>query len=127
MSSREVPCFRVEDDQGVGGLFRRQLELLRQRHPDPLGPQQAHHGGPVLQVRAGRVAEGVTAAPVADLQDAVQVGRVVPGQAGLLADPAVPVLCEGLGQLDRQPVQLQVLAVGVLGEELGRGLRLLSC
>ncbi len=37
-----------------------------------------------------------------------------------MADPVVPHLGEGLRELHRQPMQLEVLAVRVLGEQLGR-------
>jgi hypothetical protein len=39
------------------------------------------------------------------------------------AHPGVPVLGQGLGQLHGQPVQLEVLAVGVAGEQLPGHLR----
>src|SRR4051812_45639794 len=76
----EVAGFRVVDDDRVGGLLRRQLELLRQLHPDPLGVQQPYQLRPVLQVRAGRVPERVPAAPVLGTQQPVQVGRVGVGE-----------------------------------------------
>src|SRR5215831_17574783 len=117
-SSAEVPCLGVVRDQRVGGLLGDELELLRQHYPDPLRAQQPDQLCPVVQVRAGRVAERVAAAAVADLEDAIQLGRVELGQAKLLAHTAVPVLRQGLGELNRQPVQLQVVPVGVLGEQL---------
>src|SRR5579875_2108023 len=76
-SDTEVARLGVVRDQRVGGLLGCQLELLGQLHADPLPPEQAHHRGPVLQVRAGRVAERVAAAPVSDAQDAVEGVRVI--------------------------------------------------
>ena len=87
------------------------------------GVQQLEQLGLLLEVGAGRVAEGVARAPVALVEQVLHVGGVVAGDAQLLADPLVPVLGQGLGHLDRDPVQLQVLAVAVVGEQLGRRLR----
>src|SRR5712692_4117561 len=117
-SRAEVPRLRVMRDQRVRGLLRGELELLGQHDPDPLRAEQPHHLRPVLEIGAGRVPGRVTAAPVTDLEDALQRGRIEPGQAQLFAHPAVPVLREGLGELNGQPVQLQVIPEGVLGEQL---------
>src|ERR1700733_6351413 len=96
-SGTEVLRLGMMDDQRIGGLLGGQLELLRQGHADSLGGQQPHHLGPVLQVRAGRVAESVPAAPVAHLQKVVQVAGIVAAEAQLGADPLVPVLGQRLG------------------------------
>ena len=41
----------------------------------------------------------------------------------LFANAAVPELGQRLGQLHREAVQFEVVAVGVLGEQLGRAPR----
>src|SRR3954451_9146575 len=55
----EVLGFRMVHDDGVGRLLRVQLELLGQRDTDAVRLQQLDHLRPVLEVRAGRVAERV--------------------------------------------------------------------
>ena len=90
--------------------------------PIRLGVQQVEQLGLVLELGAGRVAEGVARAAVALPEHGVERGVVLWGEADLVADARVPVLGERLGQLHREPVQLEVVAVGVLGEQLGRGL-----
>ncbi len=82
------------------------------------GVEQPHDLGPVLQIGAGGVAEAVPAAPVAHAQDARRDRQGRRPRCPEPADPRVPVLGERLGQLHRQPVQLQVVAVRVLGEQL---------
>src|SRR5690625_913346 len=121
-SHGEVLRLRVVEHQCVGGLLRVQLQLLAQTHPDPVRAEQLDDLRPVGQVRAGRVAEGVPGAPVGDLEHALQLGRVLGGEAELFAHPGMPVLRERLGELDREPVQLHVLPVPVLGEQLGGAL-----
>ena len=76
----------------------------------------------VLQVRAGRVAARVAAAAVLLAEQAVEVGAVLVGEAPLLADAVVPELGQGLGHLDAEAVEQQVVLVAVGGEELGGAL-----
>src|SRR5262249_14849197 len=121
-SGAEIRRFRVMGDQRVGRLLGRELKLLGQCHADPLPVEQPHELRAVLQVWAGRVAERVPAAAVSHPQDAVDGVRVVTADAKRLAYPRVPELREGLGKLNREPVQLQVVPVGVLGEQLGGGI-----
>jgi hypothetical protein len=105
------------DDDRAGRLLRRELGLLAQLDADPLPLQQVLDLVLVLDGGAGRVAERVARAAVLLLgQHRLQVALL--GEAKLLADAVVPVLREGLGELHRQAVQLEVLAVVVAGEHL---------
>ena len=83
---------------------------------DPLGSEQLDDLGAVLQIRAGGIAEASTARPGSPAGRSPRRRRVrsASREAELLADPRVPVLGQRLGQLDGQPVQLEVVAVGVL-------------
>ena len=65
----EVLRLGVVDDERVGRLLGVQLQLLGQLDADPLRLQQLDQLGAVLQVRAGRVAEGVARTAVALPQD----------------------------------------------------------
>ena len=77
-----------------------QLELLGQLDPDPLGVQQVAEHHLLLEIRAGRIAEGVPRPPVALLGDkGLHVGVVVEPEAELLANAGMPVLGECLGEL----------------------------
>jgi len=94
------------DDNGVRRLLRVQLELLRQLHPDALGPEEAHDLGAILEIRARAVAQGVPRSPIAQFEEVLDVGRIL-GCGGhparkyqFLADPPVPVFGERFGQLD---------------------------
>src|SRR3954454_18094310 len=109
-------------DDRVGGLLGDQLELLGQGHADAFGLEDLDDLGAVLKVRAGRVTEGVAAGAVADLEHPVEFRGVLAAEPELGPDPGVPVLREGLGELDGQAVQLEVVPVGVLLEQRGRGL-----
>src|ERR1700685_3019154 len=72
-SHTEVLRLAMVQDDRVGGLLGMQLHLLGELDADPGGLEQAHHLGPVGQVRAGRVAEGVPRAAVVDPEEAIQV------------------------------------------------------
>src|SRR5579875_1034687 len=115
-SYAEVFRLGVVHHHGVRGLLRGELELLGQLHADPAGVEQPDDLGPVLQVRAGGVAEGEPGAAITQLEEVLQVGRDVPADVQLGPDPGVPELGQRLGELDREPVQLDVVAVGVLLE-----------
>ena len=52
-------------------------------------------------------------------EEAVQVVWVGTAEPELAPDPRVPVLGQRLGELNGEPVQLEVFAVGVLREQLG--------
>src|SRR5215472_1078313 len=119
-SDTEVLRLGVVHDDRVGGLLGMQLHLLGQLDTDPGRLEQAHHLGAVGQVRAGGVAEGVARPPVVDPEEAIQLVGIGAADAEFTPDPGVPVLSQRLGELNGQAVQLQVLAVGVLGEQLGR-------
>ena len=93
MSSAEVLRLGVMGDQRVGGLFRSELELLREAHPDPFRAQQPDNLGPVLEVGAGRVAERVAGSAVALVRQQVgEIRGVLGGEAELLAHALVPEL-----------------------------------
>src|SRR5438309_10421448 len=87
---------------------------------DAVGLEELGHLGVVLQVRAGGITPGVAAAAVLLAEEAGE-GRAVFGrEAPFLPYAPVPVLGQGLGHLDPEPVQQEVLLVAVLGEEPGR-------
>src|ERR1700761_1821822 len=119
----EVTRLRVMDDDRVGGLLGVQLHLLGQLDADAPRLEQPGDLGPVGPVGAGGIADRVARALVLDAEEAVEVRRVLARDAQFSAHPRVPVLGEGLGELHRQAVQLQVLAVGVGLEELAGGPR----
>ena len=97
--------------------------LLGQLHPDAPPVEQLLELSLVLDVGAGRVAEGVAAPPVGLLgEQLVEVPGVLVAEAELSTDPCVPALRQRLGELHRQPVQLHVLPVGVAGEQRVRDL-----
>ena len=123
----EVLRLRVVGDHRVGGLLRVQLQLLGQAsRRSRSGLQQVDDLHAVVEVGAGAVAERVAGTPVAQVEELLDVGRVLGrhgralGEAQLLADPPVPELGERLGELHAEAVHLQVVAVGVLGEQLVR-------
>src|SRR6202035_2716029 len=116
-SSHEVLGRRVVADNGVGGLLGVQLESLADGDPDAGAPQQLHHLGVVVEVRAGRVAPRVAPAPVGLAEEAGQRRPVLVAKPEFLADPAVPVLRGRFGHLDAEAVQAQVAEVLVVGKE----------
>src|SRR6187402_1172772 len=105
------------DDEGVGRLLRVQLELLGQRHADPLWLEELHDLGSILEIRARRVPEGVPRTPVALLEHGVEPGLVLVAEAELAADSGMPALGERLRELHGQAVELEVVAVLVLLEQ----------
>ena len=102
----------------VGGLLGFELEAFAHLHADAARLEELDHLGVVLEVGAGRVAPRVAPAPVLLAEEPGQGGAVLVGEAELLADPAVPVLGQGLGHLDPEPVQEEVVPVLVLGVAL---------
>src|SRR3954471_10832343 len=117
-SGVEVLGFRVMHDDRVRRLLRDELERLRQRHADPLRVQQLDNLGAVLEVRTGRITEGVARPAVTLMCEQVgELRRVLGREAELFTDALVPVLRERFGELHGQPVQLQVVTVGVASEQ----------
>ena len=76
---------------------------------DAVAAEELDHLGVVLEVRARRVAPRVAAPPVLLAEEADQGGPVLVGEAPLLADAVVPVLGQGLGHLDAEAVELEVV------------------
>src|SRR5688572_22705783 len=73
----EVLRLRVVRHEGVGGLFGVQLQFVRQLHADAGRVEQVDDAPAVLHLRAGAVAERVTRAAVAELEELLDVGRVL--------------------------------------------------
>src|SRR5436190_9742552 len=97
--------------------------LLRALEPDAFAIEQREHLGVVLEVGTRRIAPRVPATAVLLAEQAGERGAVLVGEPPLLADAPMPVLGEGLGHLDTEAVQVQVLLVSVVGEQLGGRLR----
>src|SRR6185437_6780926 len=72
-SDTEVLRPGVVDDDRVGRLLGVQLHLFGQLDADPGRLEQPDHLDPVGQVRAGRIADRIARAPVADPEEAIQV------------------------------------------------------
>src|SRR3546814_16080070 len=88
-------------------LFRMELVLVAELHPDLAGIEEAEKLVLVLQVRAGGIAEGVAAAAVALLEHLLHVAIVLGGEAELGAAPLVHVFGHGLGHLRRHAVKIK--------------------
>src|SRR3954452_23068079 len=118
-SGVEVLGFRVVHDDCVCRLLRYQLERLRQSHADPLRVQQLDNLGAVLEVRTGRITEGVARPAVTLMCEQVgELRRVLGRESEVFTDALVPVLRERFGELHGQAVQVQVVTVGVASEQL---------
>src|SRR5438270_856712 len=120
---RKVFRLRVVDDDGGGRLLGIELVFLAEADADLLGMQQLQQLLLVGEVRAGRVAEGIAAAAIALRQHLVVVARLFGGEAQFAADALVRVFGEGLGHLDREAVQIEVILIAVVGEPLAFGFR----
>src|SRR5215217_7116998 len=116
----EVLGLRMMDDQSVRRLFWMQLQLLRKDDADPLRAKQIDKLRPVFQIGTGGIAEGVAGASVGLVPDHVVDWAIVTSETEVRANPRVPHFRQGLGQLHAQPVQLQVVPIGVLFEQLRR-------
>ena len=125
LTSDEVLGLRVVADDGRRGLLGLVLpaRLLAHVDAEPVGAEQAGHGGVVLQIGARRIAPRVAPAAVLLAEQAADGRAVLGGEAPLLADAVVPVLGQRLGHLHAEAVQHQVVLVAVLGEQGGRRLR----
>ncbi len=77
----------------------------------------------VGEVGAGGIAEGIAAAAIALRKHRVVVARLLGGEAQFAADALVDVFGEGLGHLDREAVQIEVILVAVVGEPFARRFR----
>src|SRR6516165_253107 len=97
-SDTEVLGLGVVHHDRVCGLLGMQLHLLGQLDADAGRIEQAHHLGPVGQVRTCGVAEGVPRALVVDAEEAGQIAGVSAADAELTPDPGVPVLGQRLGE-----------------------------
>src|SRR5262249_47444222 len=115
-SGLEVSRFGMVGDNRAGGLLGIELKFLAERDADALGLQEGPHLLLILETRARRVAEAVTAALVCDLDELAQLAGVAVGDAELHADLLVDVLGQGLGGLDARAVQVKVILVAILGE-----------
>src|SRR5579871_2425638 len=82
-SGVEVLRFRMMDHDGVGRLLGVQLILLGQTHADPARFEQLDDLRPVLEVRAGAVAEGEAGAAVFELEHAVERRRILCAESEL--------------------------------------------
>src|SRR5215203_7213008 len=118
----EVLGLRMMDDQSVRRLFWVQLQLLRKDDADPPRAKQIDKLRPVFEIGTGGIAEGITGASVGLVADHVVDWAIVTSETEVRANPRVPHLRQGLGQLHAQPVQLQVVPIGVLFEQLRRRL-----
>src|SRR6188472_748399 len=117
----EVLGPRVVADDRRRGLFGLVLPagLLADLDAEALGAEQAGHGGVVLEVRTGRVAGRVAPTAVLLAEQPADARAVLVDEAPLGADSLVPVLGEGLGHLDAEPVQQEVALVLVGREQAG--------
>jgi hypothetical protein len=104
-------------DHRVRGLLGMQLELLRKLDADSLRTQKCHEFAPVVQIRACRIAEGVSGDAIGLVADHLLHRTVIGREAKNGPDPSVPHIGQSLGQLNTEPVQLQIVAVGVLLEQ----------
>ena len=118
-------------DERVGGLLGVQLQLLGQRRRRcARARSRSTNLVAVVEVRAGAVAQRVAGTAVAELEvrprrpsgSSAATGAPL-GKRELLADAPVPVLGERLGELHADAVHLEVVAVGVRGEQLVREVR----
>src|SRR4051794_20034384 len=121
----EVLGLGVVTDDGRGRLLGLVLPggILGAAHADAVGVEQLGHLGVVLEVRTGRVAPGVAAAPELLAEQAQQARTVLAAEAPFGPDAGVPVLGQRLGQLHPEAVQEEVVLVAVLGEQPGGCLR----
>src|SRR5262245_61247980 len=109
-------------DDGGGRLLGLVLpaRLLADLDAEPVGTQQARHGGVVLEIGARRVAPRVATTAVLLPEQTPHGGTVLLDEAPLRPDAPVPVLGEGFGHLDTEAVEQEIVLVAVLGEQLGR-------
>src|SRR3546814_13732562 len=91
----EVFRLRVMEHDRRRALFRMELVLVAELHPDLAGIEEAEKLVLVLQVRAGGIAEGVAAAAVALLEHLLHVAIVLGGEAELGARPEESRVGEG--------------------------------
>src|SRR4029453_5167462 len=124
-AGHEVLGLGMVADDRRGGLLGLGLEarVLVALQANPLTLQQVQYLLVVLEVRAGGVAPRVAPAAVLLAEQAGERGPVLVGEPPLLPHAPVPVLGEGLGHLDPEAVEQEVLLVPVVGEQLGRALR----
>src|SRR4029077_12741881 len=92
LTSDEVLRLRVVADDGRRGLLGLVLpaRLLADVDAEPVGAEQAGHGGVVLQIGAPRIAPRVAPAAVLLAEQAADGRAVLGGEAPLLADAMVP-------------------------------------
>src|SRR3546814_17451147 len=103
-----------------GRLLRVELVLVGQHDADLRRLEQAQELLLVLQLRAGRVAEGVARAAIALAEHGIEVAGVLVAEAELAPDPLVDILGQRLGHLDAEAVQVERSEERRVGKECVR-------
>lgn len=110
----EVFGLGVVGDDGVGGLFGDEHEVLSECDGDGLRLQKLNDEFAVFEVWAGGVAEGVAGPAVGLLEELAWRGGVFAGKAEFGADAFMPELGECFGGFDGEAVEVEVILVFVI-------------
>jgi hypothetical protein len=100
-----------------------ELGFLADGDADAHGAQEVEQLGLVLQVGAGGVAEGISGTSIAMANHFGHGAVVLVAEAELSADARVHVFGHGLGQLDAETEQAEIVAIAVGQEPLALELR----
>src|SRR3546814_8352465 len=92
-----------------GRLLRVELGLVGQHHAHLRRLQQAQELLLVLQLRAGRIAEGIARPAVALAEHGIEVAGILMAEAELAPDPFMDVLRQRLRRSEEQTSELQSL------------------
>src|SRR5688572_14021665 len=89
-SDVEILRLRMVCDDRVGALLGDEHVVFAERDADRFGLEELRDEGPVFEVGARGVAEGIAAAAVALLEDLLRVRRILRPESQLLPHPLVP-------------------------------------
>ncbi len=89
------------------------MSLLRQAEPNLLSPEEAYQRLLVLKTLLVQIVERVATAAISPLEHPIDVAIVLGSLVALGSDPLVHVLGHGFDELDRKPMQIELVLIAV--------------
>ena len=112
------------ENERVRRLLRVKLKLLRQLNPNAAWLEKLDHGGTILQVGTGTIAEAVASTTILQVEETRRVCCIkvadlhTTAQVELSTHARMPVLGQCLRKLHAKAMDLQVIAVLIAGKQI---------